>query len=91
MDDADFGSERASATAIAATCSPVISPGISLEADSCAGVVDDAEDATLAAGAGDASLSSKLMPLIDRAKIASTAKTTPMPTRLSVSPSFSKS
>ncbi len=79
-----FGSERAMATAIAATCWPVIFPGAS----------DDWGDGAVGISAGGADVdcrSNRLIPLIEIASNASTANTMPMPTRLKVSPSFSKS
>jgi hypothetical protein len=86
--EAVFGFDKAKATAIAATCWPVIP-----EAED-AGVLTEAAlgaDAAGCAAAGDVSRSSRLRPLIDSASNASTAKTMPMPTRLNNSPSFSKS
>jgi len=82
-----LGSDKASATAMAATCCPVISPSdAEVGAATVAGITD-----SVAATFGDRSLSSRLMALIDRDKIANTAKTMPMPTRLNVNPSFSRS
>ena len=77
-------SESAIATTIAAICLPVILPGDSAGSVACTGEVSAIE-------AGDGSRSNRLIPLIDRANSASMANTTPMPTRLRVSPSFNKS
>lgn len=89
--DAAVCSERARATAMAATCWPVISPVGEGAESAMVAPAPGVAAAMVACGTGDGSRSSRLRPLIDRASRASTTKTTPIPTRLTSSPSFSNS